>query len=938
MTGRIPKPGGANPQDSAWAEDAEDGSFAALMRAVATTPPVAAALNPGTKVAQRYEVHKRLGSGAMGVVYLAEDLELQRKVALKLQHFDPASPIADAVLQEATAMARLQHPNVVAVYEVGRIDDDQLYIAMEYVDGESVGQWLRDAPRTAPEIVECFRQAGAGLAAAHAAGLVHRDVKPANLLRGRDGWVRVADFGLAGDQNDAAAGFCFAGTPAYAAPEQCRGEIVDARSDQFSFCASLYESIYECAPFEADSLEERSRATYNKLRRPSHAVKGTPDGLWKIISQGLSTDPDGRYTEMDALLADLEQLLNAPLRRRAGTMVGAALALAGLAGMAVAGNSSPCESTPTLSNIWTPNLSARISTAIATHGSASDSSRVQILLTEYADQWKDAQLASCTATWVDKTQSPKLLDRRSTCLQNRKRAFVALVQLLQDAKSETAALALRSTIDLPEIGVCARPRYLEAQALPPASKALDLKVRKVRDGLARINAQLKAGQFEGALADATRVGTEAETTGYPPVQAEALFALGSAHQWLGSYEASQAAMEKAYFQARQGGDDILGIQIVSAMIYLLSFHLAQNDEALRWARHAQADVQRLGDSGRLRGQVLMNVATALEQKGLYEEAIQVAREAVEELEQTRGPKHPDVATALTRLGSALAAKGDREEAVLVLERAVSMTELTLGEDHRELHRPLAELGLVLSARGDNDEGIAVQSRALKICEASFGLLHVTTAFAQMNLGVSYHYAARLKKAGEYYRRACESISKTLGPEHRDAALCLTNLALTMPEDLRQAADLHRRAIKIFSKQGELHVDVARARINLAHVLHGTKDYAGMKSQAALALMIWNRATPDETNVAFASHLLGVAERELDHRDAAIEALERAVAIREKIGFSRRYLAESQFSLALALGRGHRARTLAKSAEMIYRRLELTESANEVAAWLAHPHK
>ena len=233
----------------------------------------------------RYVVLAPLGAGGMGVVYAAFDPQLDRKVALKLLHSEAVSASGATqskndgyarLLREAQAMARLRHPNVVAVHDVGKIDE-RVFIAMEFVEGGTLKQWLRARPRTRQEVLAVFIQAGRGLMAAHEAGLVHRDFKPDNVLVSVKGQAQVLDFGLAkateeGERpspgesrtnlgtstlstNLTQVG-AILGTPAYMAPEQHLGDVTDARTDQFSFCVALWSALYREAPFAGESLGE----------------------------------------------------------------------------------------------------------------------------------------------------------------------------------------------------------------------------------------------------------------------------------------------------------------------------------------------------------------------------------------------------------------------------------------------------------------------------------------------------------------------------------------------------------------------------------------------------------------------------------------------------------------------------------------------------------
>ncbi|MBL9106274.1 MAG: protein kinase [Myxococcales bacterium] len=286
----------------------------------------------------RYKVEQKLGQGAMGVVYAAVDEQLGRTVALKVLH--PVSS-GDAtgrarLLREAQAMARLRHDNVVQVYDVGAHEPggegEQVFVAMELAPGVTLDAWLKAEPRAWPAVLAVFVQAGRALAAAHAAGVLHRDFKPENVLVDAGGRARVLDFGLARALADADAGDSLSqpltkagsilGTPAYMAPEQLRGERVGPAADQFSFCVALYEGLYGERPFAAIPRFEAVRVT--------HVPKDSrvPEAVRRVLLRGLAHEPEGRYASMDALLAALPG--QSGPRRRARAVAAAVVGLVGL--------------------------------------------------------------------------------------------------------------------------------------------------------------------------------------------------------------------------------------------------------------------------------------------------------------------------------------------------------------------------------------------------------------------------------------------------------------------------------------------------------------------------------------------------------------------------------------------------------------------------------
>jgi len=292
--------------------------------------------------AGRYVLLEAVGRGGVGEVYAAYDPELDRRVAIKLvrSEVDAWGDLERRMQREAQAMAQVRHTNVVAIHDVGRFRD-QVFIAMELLQGMTLSAWRRAQTRTWPEIRDVFVQAGRGLAAIHEAGLVLRDFKPANVFVGDDGVVKVLDFGLAraaaGNEpsrdsggnlleEELTRGGSIAGTPAYMAPEQIRGGRVDAAADQFAFCVALYEAIWGERPFPGTDLAVRCRAIEAQRLDPPPSV---PARVRAAVLRGLASQPDARHGSMPALIAALQE----PKRRRMATWVavGAAAVLSAAA-------------------------------------------------------------------------------------------------------------------------------------------------------------------------------------------------------------------------------------------------------------------------------------------------------------------------------------------------------------------------------------------------------------------------------------------------------------------------------------------------------------------------------------------------------------------------------------------------------------------------------
>ena len=453
----------------------------------------------------RYTVLAPIGSGGMGSVFRAHDPELDREVALKLVR---AERMGDAttrarLVQEARAMAKLGHPNVAMVFEVGEADG-HLFVAMELVDGVDLRAWLGSQPRPWPQVLERFEQAGRGLVAAHAKGLIHRDFKPDNVVVDGEGRARVVDFGLAREQGSTAldteeageAGEAAAsegeapagerrapgeasegaltttgtllGTPAYMSPEQWRGEAIDARSDQFSFCVSLWEGLFGARPFPQEALGSLMQAvTEGRIAEPRNGK--VPGHVVRALRRGLRSDPAERFDDMDGLLAALR-----PARRArwllAGTM---AVAVVGAATLGPwLGDRDPdaaCrDEGQRLAGVWDEPRREAAGAGLRATGLAYAEPTwrsVSTQLDRYAEEWIAQAEASCTGSPSEAAATRRA--RRQRCLEDARLALDHLADALVHADEAIAVDAAHAATRLPDLGACADDRRLARWAADP---------------------------------------------------------------------------------------------------------------------------------------------------------------------------------------------------------------------------------------------------------------------------------------------------------------------------------------------------------------------------------------------------------------------------------------------------------------------------------------
>ncbi|HEY8376510.1 MAG TPA: serine/threonine-protein kinase, partial [Nannocystis sp.] len=542
----------------------------------------------------RYVVLDRLGAGGMGVVFAAIDPELDRKVALKLLHPELAGSIAggDArtrLLREAQALAKLSHPNVVTIFDVGT-HGDQIWIAMEFVAGRTLRAWLAERRPDWRELLAVMQAAGRGLAAAHAVGLVHRDIKPDNIMIGDDGRVRVMDFGLA-RRRDAGAPELLAhrevsrpmlsievthagtmlGTPAYMAPEQFRGESVGPPADVFAFCVMMWEALHGARPFAGGTLAElREAVESQRITRPTR--DRVPRRLTAVLLRGLARTPDQRWPNMDALLAALARGQAQTRRRRQFLLAGG---LAGAVGLGWGGFEFAhqrallaCERAgEVIRDDWSEARRAVIERALLATGSPAAATVIDKTtpwLDRWAESWQSARTRICLAHDVDRTLDDELHGRAGDCLDELRGNFVALLDTLAEPDEKTLIRATPAASSLPPVAACTDPATLRAR--PPVSREQRDEVAAIRARLARASSLLHAGKFAAGL-DIAKAAI-ADAAPWPALVAAAEYRAGALDIELGDFPAAEQSFLRALAAARDARASELAADSMTMLVYV----------------------------------------------------------------------------------------------------------------------------------------------------------------------------------------------------------------------------------------------------------------------------------------------------------------------------------------------------------------------------------
>ena len=595
----------------------------------------------------RYIIIDEIGRGGMGVVYAAYDPELDRKVALKLLRPKAASrdglPRArERLAREAQAMAKLSHDNVVRVFDVGT-HGDRVFVALEFIDGETLGRWLARERRSWQEVLPLFVQAGRGLAAAHAEGLIHRDFKPENVMLDRRGHVSVMDFGLARpagntlsspdmphDSVDSSAeidltatGFVI-GTPAYMSPEQIAHAAIDPRADQFSFCVALFEGLYGRRPFAGKTMAELQKAIARS--DPSERTDASAPGwLRRAVLRGLSPKAPDRWPSMNALLDVLDQPVDGARRHwvMGATVVGAATLGAVGYGLVEEAPGDPCGAADAaLDDVWTEArrraaASAFQSTSLPYAADAWE--RADGVLKSYASEWTAQRRDACEANKVRGDESAALFDRRIACLEGRKAALSSQLNVFEEADATVVERAYAAASSLPDLGWCGNASALLADVAPPDDHDVARRVDAVRERLAGVDALRNAGLVKRADETVESVLEAAVQTGYAPVRIEVVLGLAHTRFKAGRIEDAEAAARDALVLAEELGMDDVGAQAHRLLIEVLT-KTAEHDEALMLSRVALAKLERLGAPAQRRADLYRTRALLYDARGEYDAA------------------------------------------------------------------------------------------------------------------------------------------------------------------------------------------------------------------------------------------------------------------------------------------------------------------------------
>lgn len=854
----------------------------------------------------RYLLISQVGRGAVGVVFAAYDPELDRRVAIKLLRpggeGSSASSPQQRLIREARAMARLTHPNVVAIHDVGE-HEGQVFIAMEFVRGRTLTEWMTEA-HSWREAVDLLLGPASGLAAAHEQGLVHRDFKPDNVMIGDDGRARVLDLGLVRtvrttDARPALRARSFddeyfpqddvlgvditrtgalVGTPRYMAPEQFGGGDVDARTDQFAYCLTLFEAIYGQRPFSGDSLGMLARKVIEgniDWPRSDHV----PRFIRQALQRGLATAPEERFATMHELIA---ALLNDPAQNRRRVIAGVGVVALGVAGFGgwqlhEANEQATCRRhADAIDEVWNDDSRAELReqlTKIEGQSAPAVTDRIVSETDRFATAWSEARRQACRSEQGDGPVPQSLADRAAACLLEQRDDLSAL----HEAVTEIGARGGASVATLgtpPDPDDCLDTKRLADRVPPPADPNARVALAEVRRRLTVADRVFDLGLWKRAEAIVAEVREEPVLEHSPALKARAAILLAMSRRQQSDFEGAERELMLAMDFAIRASDDEQTVRAALNLASLLGA-LDKVDAGERWLQLADS----IGARGRTPDASLLfaqQVRTRLYfASGDFEASLTAAEATIASLERLRGPGYWSVGIAQLERARALVRLGRLDEAVEALEHALGQVEPQLGSRSLSVARLRTELGNAELFRGRYQAASAAYGEAKRIHEAVLGadsLQALTDVASLANIAL---LRGRNEEAITWFRTALAGYEKAVGP-HTTTANIHHSLggALHATGQLGEARRELETAIEMLEGLGGNHqVDIATTVLGLAEVTYDEGDPDRARDLYQRAIEDLSAATrPHSRTVLEARLRLAKLELRTGQPNAALEQL------------------------------------------------------------------
>lgn len=845
----------------------------------------------------RYRIIDWIGRGGMGVVYAAHDPELDRTVALKLvaNGVDARSSFVqrERLQREARAMAKLSHPNVVNIHDVGTVGG-QLFIAMEFVAGPTLRAWASQDGRSWREILEMFLGAAKGLDAAHRAGMVHRDFKPENVLVS-DGRARVTDFGLAqpfddepnlsacapsdqlrsDDRTRSISTARLAGTPAFMAPELFEGHPASALSDQFSFCVALYTALFGTAPYPQRPLRARLEAMAADRVGQQMTDGRVPRWLRSLLLRGLSREPNRRFGSMEELVQLAERRLDrGRLGRLTGLVLPTALLTLGLGAYTQSASSEACFAEASkIDAIWDARSREQLHAAF-------ERSDLEYMaaLADFATQNLDRHAAELKTIYRETCEAPSIseMDRRhrSACLERSVVEFSAALEVLSGEEQEPRRR-------VPEVlSALMRPSDCKHASRNAVADPSDADARELSSELTRLGVRVEAAVLEEVEQPMNRILDRARALGRPGLLAQALLQAGRMHWRLGHYHRAESTLIEALGASEAAGYGPGVVEASSRLTFVVGHELSQYEEGTRWGERTRRALAQYEGSLEDYGHLERAFGALAHDQQDYAAAQTHFENALEFMQRAHGPDSLRCVTDMGNLGEALMQQGEFDEARAMMQKSIDLRRRSLGDLHPSVGRAWGALAGLHARMGDSKGAKQAFRESLAILEPALGSSHPEVGVYSGNLGSVLREMGRLAEARDALERSISITAEARG--ERD--LRLLNPVLDLAEVYIALAELDAARA-----QTKLALAIIGARLGSDHV--ASADVMGVvatihehRGELAEAAELLERAIelqlqklgPERPDAYMNRLNLGRMQLAMDEPEAALESFERGL--------------------------------------------------------------
>jgi len=712
----------------------------------------------------RYMVLERRGAGGMGTVFAAWDHALQRRVALKVLHRSHGRDRQDEILREAQVLARVGDPHVVAIFDTGR-DGDDSWIAMEYVDGLEIGKAVRSGGVSTGRLAQWLAEAAAGIAAAHARGVVHGDIKPSNILVASDGRARVVDFGMA---TVVGAPRIVGGTTGYLAPEIANGGTPTTTGDVFALCV-----------------------TANELRA-AQGLGPWPRRLARVIARGVERSPDVRPS-IEIVAATCRTVAQAP-RDRTRVVIAMGLGVTALVATWQGPTRVECE-LPNQSR-WHGDLRSRAEAALLADGPRGERVWAQVapVLDAQAETWTQARDVACASDLAIRSAI-------AACLETRELAAEGIVEALERHDGSPRADQIIAAADEAPDCTADSTELVDDHAL--------------REELVRVRVAKELGDFPRALELADAAYAEARRYGSRRDELRIAFELGDVRLLVGEPDVARELLAVAYFGAIAEGDDAIALDAAILSMRAVSMAKGDLDGAEQWRRAVLAIVERVDPPRAARVRAFDALARLAQRRGEWT----LARSLTESLlgDPVAVDDDPKLRVRLGLLhASILRHEGDAQGQLATLEQVIAIAMAHHVPDHPDIGLAHVALGSALDDVGRADEAIAALRAGIEMLERA--QMYDRIGDPHYLLGRALLAAGRLDEAREHFDEARSILARVRGAEHPDGVLPLVGLAEVAgaKSDLQAARTLYEQALVLAaSRPGDrAHVLFALGQLDL----------------------------------------------------------------------------------------------------------------------------